>query len=76
MVPCIMELGGKCPTIVDQGCDISNAAAKVSFGRFSNSGQTCIAPDHVYVHENIKDIFLRDLEAKVKCMYSPRNPNH
>jgi aldehyde dehydrogenase (NAD+) len=38
MVPCIMELGGKCPTIVDEGADIQNAANKVSFGRFNNSG--------------------------------------
>jgi len=44
-----LELGGKSPTIVDATADIQDAARKIVWGKFANNGQTCIAPDHVYV---------------------------
>ncbi len=50
-----LELGGKSPTIVDADADIDLAAKNVMWAKFANSGQTCIAPDYVYVHESIKD---------------------
>lgn len=53
LTPCILELGGKSPIIVDEGCDIDWASKRVLFGRFMNSGQTCVAPDYVLVHQNI-----------------------
>ena len=49
-----LELGGKSPTIVDASADLQLAATSVVFGKFSNAGQTCIAPDHVLVHESVK----------------------
>ena len=49
-----LELGGKSPTIVDASADLQLAATSVMFGKFSNAGQTCIAPDYVYVHESVK----------------------
>lgn len=58
LIPCILELGGKCPSVVDVTADINFAANKVAFGRFNNSGQTCLAPDYVIVHESIKDQFV------------------
>lgn len=53
LVPCILELGGKCPIIIDTSANVDFAAFKVALGRFSNSGQTCLAPDYVIVHESI-----------------------
>ncbi len=38
LIPCILELGGKCPAVVDSSCDIDLAAAKIAFARFNNSG--------------------------------------
>jgi len=62
LVPCLLELGGKSPLIVDKGCDLDNAAKKAAFGRFMNAGQACVAPDYVIVHRSLKDPFI----AKVK----------
>ena len=53
LVPCILELGGKCPVVVDTSADIDFAANKICFARFNNSGQTCIATDYVIVHESV-----------------------
>lgn len=52
LVPCILELGGKCPTVVDESANIDFAAQKIALGRFINAGQTCIAPDFVLVHHS------------------------
>ena len=55
LVPCILELGGKCPFIVDQNADIDLAASKCIWAKTINSGQVCIAPDYVLCHEkNVK----------------------
>ena len=58
LTPCILELGGKCPTIVDQGVDLSNAVHKICSTKFQNSGQTCIAPDFILIHESLKQPFI------------------
>jgi aldehyde dehydrogenase (NAD+) len=62
LVPCILELGGKSPCIVDESCDVEFAAKKVAFGRYINSGQVCIAPDFVMVHSKVQDKFLEYLK--------------
>jgi aldehyde dehydrogenase (NAD+) len=54
LVPCVLELGGKCPTIIDKTANIPGAAKRVAMGRYMNSGQTCIAADHLFVHNSIK----------------------
>lgn len=51
LVPCILELGGKSPFIIDSSADIDFAAKKVVWGRFANAGQVCVAPDFVLCHE-------------------------
>ena len=61
LIPCILELGGKCPAVVDETADVDFAAAKVVWARFNNSGQTCISTDYVLVHESIKKAFLERL---------------
>ena len=50
-----LELGGKSPTIVDASANIELAASNTMWAKFTNSGQTCIAPDYVYVHESVKE---------------------
>lgn len=58
LVPCILELGGKCPVVVDTSADIDFAATKIAFARFNNSGQTCISTDYVIVHESKEKQFI------------------
>ncbi len=64
-----LELGGKSPVIIDASADIKNAGRSVAFGKFGNNGQTCIAPDYVYIEESVKDRFLTELRAAVEAAY-------
>ena len=57
LTPVTLELGGKCPVIVDSTSDIEVAARRVVFGKFLNVGQTCVAPDHVFVQETVAQAF-------------------
>jgi aldehyde dehydrogenase (NAD+) len=53
-----LELGGKSPTIVDETADIELAAKNILWAKFTNNGQTCIAPDHVFIHEKVRGAFV------------------
>ena len=53
-----LELGGKSPTIIDETANLKLAATNIMWAKFANAGQTCIAPDYVFVHENVKDAWL------------------
>lgn len=55
-----LELGGKSPTIIDESADLTLAAQTTLWAKFTNNGQTCIAPDHIYVHQNVKAAFLEE----------------
>lgn len=66
---CTLELGGKCPCIVDEHVDIQYAAKNIIWGKFMNSGQTCIAPDFVLVHKNQKEALLSDMQKALKKFY-------
>lgn len=61
-----LELGGKSPTVVDPTCDLEWAAKKIAWGKSVNAGQTCVAPDYVFVHQSIfekfKTLYLQSLE--------------
>ncbi|CDW90637.1 aldehyde dehydrogenase [Stylonychia lemnae] len=65
----LVATGGKCPAVVDESANIDLAAAKISFARFNNSGQTCIATDYVLVHDSIQDIFIKALKNKLDYQY-------
>jgi aldehyde dehydrogenase (NAD+) len=69
LVPCILELGGKCPVIIDETAKIETAVNRILFGKFLNCGQTCIGVDHIYVHESIKDTFKSTLLKKLELFY-------
>ena len=64
-----LELGGKSPTIIDASADLQLAARTILWGKYTNNGQTCIAPDHVYVHESVKDAFVSACLDVLKTTY-------
>jgi len=64
-----LELGGKSPTIVDETANLQLAASNVMWAKFANAGQTCIAPDHVYVHESVKDAWVAACRAQLQKAY-------
>jgi aldehyde dehydrogenase (NAD+) len=66
LTSCTLELGGKSPTIIDQSANLKTAARNVMWGKFTNKGQTCIAPDYVYVHESVKDEFIKACKEQVE----------
>lgn len=63
-----LELGGKSPVIVDSTANVGEAAKKVAWGKFFNSGQVCIAPDYALVHESIREEFLAKLRAATEAL--------
>ena len=72
LTPLTLELGGKSPCIVDENADLKIAAERIMWGKTLNSGQTCIAPDYLVVHESIKDEFLNYCQhAIIKFLESP-----
>ena len=64
-----LELGGKSPTIIDETADIKLAAETLMWGKFINGGQTCVAPDHLYVHESVKDAFIAECRKVLQSRY-------
>lgn len=60
-----LELGGKSPTIIDASADLKAAAHNVCWSKFMNNGQTCIAPDHLFVHASVADEFVDLLRQRL-----------
>lgn len=69
LTPVTLELGGKSPCIVDETADIELAARRIAWGKLINSGQTCVAPDYVLVHESRQEEFIRCYGVAVKTYY-------
>lgn len=69
LTPVVLELGGKSPCIVDQDANLKLAARRIAWGKLINAGQTCVAPDYVYVHKSLKDRFLQQLVVEIERMY-------
>ena len=69
LTPVILELGGKSPCIIDESADIKIAARRLAWGKTLNSGQTCIAPDYILIHKNIKDAFVKAFSEEVKNLH-------
>lgn len=64
-----LELGGKSPTIVGPSANIPLAAETLMWGKFLNGGQTCVAPDYVYVHESVKEAFVVECREVLQARY-------
>ncbi len=58
LTPVVLELGGKSPVVVDRTADIALAAKRIAWGKSLNAGQTCIAPDYLLVHREVKEAFI------------------
>lgn len=68
LTPVVLELGGKSPCIIDRDADLKVAAKRVAWGKSLNAGQTCIAPDYLMLHEDIKDAFLAELQKEFHAL--------
>jgi aldehyde dehydrogenase (NAD+) len=55
LTPVTLELGGKSPCVIDSDADLKVAARRIVWGKFTNAGQTCVAPDHLLAHRSIAD---------------------
>lgn len=64
-----LELGGKSPVIIDRHAHVDDAAKKIVWGKYSNNGQTCIAPDYIFVHKDIKAAFVKAVEKHTKHLF-------
>ena len=73
LTPISLELGGKSPVIVDKKVNVKVAAKRIAFGKFLNAGQTCIAPDYVFVHQDVKESFVQYLKKSIEELYG-NNP--
>lgn len=69
LTPVTLELGGKSPTIVDETANLRLAARRLVFGKGFNVGQTCVAPDYVYVHRSIKDRFIELIKEEISRQF-------
>ena len=69
LIPCILELGGKSPCIVHKDADLEVAARRIALGKFLNSGQTCVAPDYLLVHEDVQQPFLDTFQKIIQEFY-------
>ena len=69
LTPVILELGGKSPCIIDKTADIKTAAKRIAWGKTLNSGQTCIAPDYILIHKDIKEAFVRAFAEEMKILH-------
>lgn len=69
LVPVTLELGGKSPVLIGQSADINNAAERIAVGKGANSGQLCVAPDTVWVHESQTDALIAALQTFYSGLY-------
>ncbi|MFC3038997.1 aldehyde dehydrogenase [Virgibacillus xinjiangensis] len=79
LTPVTLELGGKSPVIVDKDANINLAAKRIVWGKYTNAGQTCVAPDYLYVHEKVKFKLLKAMKKQIKNFYGReplKNPDY
>lgn len=69
LIPVTLELGGKSPAVVTENADLKLAAKRIVWAKFSNAGQTCVAPDFVYAQESIKDALLKHIKYYTHRFY-------
>lgn len=69
LTPIALELGGKSPAIVDQTANLEVAAKRLAWGKFTNTGQTCVAPDYLLVHKDIYEPFMQLFKDTIRKYY-------
>ena len=70
LTPCILELGGKSPVIIDSSADIPLPARRIAWGKFLNAGQTSVAPDYILAEKSIIPSLIDSLESEIEKMFS------
>lgn len=78
LTPVTLELGGKSPCIVDASARLDVAARRIASGKYSNAGQTCVAPDYVLAHRDIADDFVNAMADTIRDFYGsdPQQSEH
>ncbi|MBT2655762.1 aldehyde dehydrogenase [Bacillus sp. ISL-18] len=76
LTPVTLELGGKSPCIVHEDANLKLAAKRIAWGKFTNAGQTCIAPDYLYVHRRVKEPFLQLFKESIVELYGKEPLNN
>ncbi len=78
LTPVTLELGGKSPCIVHKDANINISAKRIVWGKLVNAGQTCVAPDYLFVHKSIKHELIVALKKEITAMYgeNPENSPH
>lgn len=69
LTPVVLELGGKSPCIVDKDADLAIAAKRIIWGKTINAGQTCVAPDYLFVHASVKEELVEKMKQAVTEMF-------
>ena len=69
LTPVVLELGGKSPCVIDKSANIKTTARRLAWGKTLNSGQTCIAPDYILIHKDIKEAFVKAFAEEVKLLH-------
>jgi len=73
LTPVTLELGGKNPVIVMPDCKLKRTAQRIAWGKLHNNGQSCVSPDHIYVHEAIKEQLVQEI-GKQMARITSSNP--
>ena len=79
LTPVTLELGGKSPCIVDASAHIPLAAKRIAFGKITNAGQTCVAPDYLLIHHSVREAFVQEFTRVVREMLGDhplKNPDY
>ena len=78
LTPVVLELGGKSPCIVDKDANLTLAARRIAWGKSLNAGQTCIAPDYLLVHADIKEQLINELKKEFTRLHgtNPKESKH
>ena len=69
LTPVTLELGGKSPCVVDTEIDLKETAKRITWGKFLNAGQTCIAPDYLLVNQQIKADLVTEIKQCIENFY-------
>jgi aldehyde dehydrogenase (NAD+) len=69
LTPVVLELGGKSPCIIDKTANIEIASRRIAWGKTLNSGQTCIAPDYLIIHKDVKEAFIDAFGKRIRELH-------
>ena len=69
LIPVTLELGGKSPCIIDKDANLDKAAKRIVWGKLLNAGQTCVAPDYLFIQNEVKEKFLKLIVKEFKLQY-------